>query len=67
MDLTQNSLLDRKKKITDFVNEIPILTLTELEAKQDTDGLMTIDVEKDRVYLRPIAIQAFCSGCNTKH
>ena len=57
VDLTQNSLLDTKKKITDLVNEIPILTLTELEAKQDTDGLMTFDVEKDRVYLRPIAIQ----------
>ncbi len=62
VDLTQNSILDSKKKILDLVNTIPILTLTELEAKQDPDGLMTIDVETDRVYLRPIAIKRSSVG-----
>ncbi len=62
VDLTQNSLLDTQKKILDLVNTIPILTLTELEVKQDTDGLMTIDVEKDKVYLRPIAVKRSAPG-----
>ena len=62
VDLTQNSILDSKKKTLDLVNTIPILTLTELEAKQDPDGLMTIDVETDRVYLRPIAIKRSSAG-----
>jgi len=62
IDLTQNSLLDSTKKILDLVNTIPILTLTEVEAAQDADGLMTIDVETDRVYLRPIAVQRSPSG-----
>ena len=60
-DLTQNSIVDEKKKILDLVNTIPILKLTELEAKQ-TDGLMTIDVETDRVYLRPIAVKRSAVG-----
>ena len=61
VDLTQNSIVDEKKKILDLVNTIPILKLTELEAKQ-TDGLMTIDVETDRVYLRPIAVKRSAVG-----
>ena len=61
VDLTQNSIVDSKKKILDLVNAIPILKLTELEAKQ-TDGLMTIDVETDRVYLRPTAIKRSAVG-----
>ena len=64
VDLGQNSLLDTKKKMLDLVNTIPILTLTELEAKQDTDGLLTIDVETDRAYLRPIAIKRASLGAN---
>ena len=62
IDLTQESLLDSTKKILDLVNSIPILTLTELSAKQDTDGLLTIDVEEDRVYLRPISVKRSASG-----
>ena len=57
VDLAQNSLYDATKQILDLVNSIPILTLTQLEAEQDSDGLMTIDIETDRVYLRPIAIK----------
>jgi hypothetical protein len=57
VDLSQNSILDTDKKILDLLNTIPILALTELEVKQDSDGLMTIDIENDRVYLRPIAIK----------
>ena len=57
IDLTQNSLLDPQKKIIDLINTIPILTLTELEAEADTEGLMTIDVETDRLYVRPVAIK----------
>ena len=57
IDLAQGSIFDATKKMLDLVNTIPILTLTEIEAKQDTDGLMTIDVETDRVYLRPVAIK----------
>ena len=57
VDLAQNSIIDASKEILDLVNAIPILTLTDLEVKQDGDGLMTIDVETDRAYLRPIAIK----------
>ena len=62
VDLTQNSLLDSTKKVLDLVNTIPILTLTGITAKQDTDGLMTIDVETDRVYLRPVYIKRAASS-----
>jgi hypothetical protein len=57
IDLAQTSLFDATKKTLDLINAIPILTLTELVAKQDTDGLMTIDVETDRVYLRPVSVK----------
>ena len=62
IDLNQNSLLDSKIKTIDLVNTIPILTLTGIEAKQDADGLMTIDVETSRAYLRPIAIKRASAG-----
>ena len=62
VDLAGESLLDTKKKLLDLVNTIPILTLTGLEAKQDTDGLVTIDVETDRAYLRPVAIKRAATG-----
>ena len=62
VDLAQNSLMDSTKKVLDLVNAIPILTLTGLEAKQDTDGLMTIDVETDRVYLRPVYVKRVAAG-----
>ena len=61
VDLTQNSIVDSEKQLLDLVNAIPILKLTELEAKQ-TDGIMTIDVETDRVYLRPIAVKRSAVG-----
>ena len=57
VDLSQNSILDADKKIIDLLNTIPILELTDLEVKQDADGLMTVDIETDRIYLRPIAIK----------
>ena len=62
VDLSQESLLDPTKKIIDLLNEIPILTLTELSAEQDTDGLMTIDVESDKVFLRPVAVKRARNG-----
>ena len=62
VDLAQNSIIDTSKEILDLVNAIPILTLTDLEVKQDGDGLMTIDVETDRAYLRPIAIKRSPTG-----
>ena len=65
VDLTQPSLLDSQIKIIDLINTIPILTLTELEAAQETDGLLTILVETDKLFMRPIAVQTFCSGSNT--
>ena len=62
VDLAQNSLLDSTKKILDLINTIPILTLTGLTAEQNTDGLMTIDVETDRVYLRPVYLKRVPNG-----
>ena len=62
VDLAGESLIDTKKKLLDLVNTIPILTLTGIEAKQDTDGLITIDVEADRAYLRPVAIKRAAPG-----
>ena len=62
VDLAQNSLLDSTKKMLDLVNTIPILTLTEIEAEQDTDGLLSIDVETNRAYLRPVAIKRAAAG-----
>ena len=64
VDLAQESLFEPTEKILDLVNKIPILTLTELSAEQDTDGLMTIDVESDRVYLRPVAVKRAISGAS---
>ena len=66
VDLAGESLLDTKKKLLDLVNTIPILTLTGLEAKQDTDGLVTIDVETDRAYLRPVAIKRAAPGATSE-
>ena len=62
VDLTQNSLIDSTKKIVDLVNAIPILTLTGVTAEQDTDGLMTIDLEPARAYFRPVYIKRVTSG-----
>ena len=62
VDLKQNSLMDSTKKILDVVNTIPILTLTGIAADQDADGLMTIDVKTDRVYLRPVYVKRVASG-----
>ncbi len=62
LDLKQKSLLDASKSVLDLVNAIPIFTLTELVAGQDTDGLLTIDVESDRIYLRPTSIKKAAAG-----
>ena len=57
LDLNQASLLDTDKKILDLVNTIPILLLTDVTAKQDASGLLTIDIETDRLYFRPMAVK----------
>ena len=62
VDLTQNSLLDSTKKILDLVNTIPILTLTDISTKQETDGLLSIAVETDKVFLRPVSVKRGTSG-----
>ena len=62
LDLKQESLLDTKKKILDLVNAIPILPLTDVTAKQDTSGLLTIDIETDRLYFRPMAVKKVATG-----
>ena len=62
LDLKQASLLDTKKKILDLVNTIPILPLTDVIAKQDTSGLLTIDIETDILYFRPMAIKKVATG-----
>ena len=62
LDLTQASLLDTKKKILDLVNTIPILPLTDVTAKQDTSGYLTIDIETDRLYFQPMAVKKVAAG-----
>jgi len=62
VDLAQNSLMDSTKKVLDLVNTIPILTLTGLTAAQDADGLMIIDVETNRAYLRPVYVKRVPNG-----
>ena len=62
LDLTQSSLLDTTKTIIDLVNNIPILLLTGVTAKQDTNGFLTIDIATDRFYLRPIAVKRGVAG-----
>jgi hypothetical protein len=62
LDLKQSSLLDTTKTIIDLVNNIPILLLTDVTAKQDTNGFLTIDIETDRFYLRPIAVKRAVAG-----
>jgi len=62
LDLKQESLLDTKKKILDLVNTIPILPLTDVTAKQDASGLLTIDVKADRLYFRPMAVKKVPAG-----
>ena len=62
VDLTQPSLLDSQIKIIDLINTIPILELTDLEAAQETDGLLSILVETDKLFMRPVAVQRVSSG-----
>ena len=62
VDLTQPSLLDSTSKILDLINTIPILTLTDLTASQETDGLMSIEVETDKLFMRPVAVKRASSG-----
>ena len=65
VDLTQPSLLDSQIKIIDLINTIPILELTDLEAAQETDGLLSILVETDKLFMRPVAVQRVSSGLDT--
>ena len=62
IDLKQESLLDTEKTILDLVNAIPILPLTDIAAKQATSGLLTIDIEADRLYFRPVAVKRESAG-----
>ena len=62
VDLTQPSLLDSTIKIIDLINPIPILTLTDLKAAQETDGLLSILVETDKLFMRPVAVRRASSG-----
>lgn len=62
VDLTQPSLLDSTIKIIDLINTIPILTLTDLKAAQETDGLLSILVETDKLFMRPVAVRRASSG-----
>jgi hypothetical protein len=62
LDLKTASLLDTEKKILDLVNAIPILSLTDVTAKQSTSGLLTIDIETDRLYFRPVAVKNVAAG-----
>ena len=62
VDLTQPSLLDSQIKIIDLINTIPILTLTDLKAAQETDGLLSILVETDKLFMRPVAVRRASSG-----
>ena len=62
LDLKQKSLLDTTKTIIDLVNNIPILLLTDVTTEQDTNGLLTIDIETDRLYFRPMAIKKVAAG-----
>ena len=58
LDLKQASLLDTAKTMLNLVNTIPILPLTDVTTKQATSGLLTIDIETDRLYFRPVAIKS---------
>ena len=58
LDLKQKSLLDTGKTILNLVNAIPVLSLTDVTTKQDASGLLTIDVETDRLYFRPVAVKS---------
>lgn len=62
LDLKQGSLLDTGKTILNLVNAIPILPLTDVTTKQDTSGLLTIDIETDRLYFRPVAVKSAAAG-----
>ena len=62
VDLTQPSLLDSQIKIIDLINTIPIMKLTNLEAAQETDGLLSILVETDKLFMRPVAVRRASSG-----
>ena len=62
LDLKQNSLRDAGKKLIDVVNTIPILPLTDVIAKQDAKGFLTIDIETDRLYFRPVALKKVAAG-----
>jgi len=62
VDLTQPSLLDSQIKIIDLINTIPILKLTDLEAAQETDGLLSVLVETDKLFMRPVAVLRASSG-----
>jgi hypothetical protein len=62
LDLAKPSLLEPTKTILDLVNAIPILSLTDVTAKQSTSGLLTIDIETDRLYFRPVAVKNVAAG-----
>jgi hypothetical protein len=62
LDLKQESLLDTGKTILNLVNAIPILPLTDITTKQDTSGLLTIDIEINRLYFRPVAVKSAAAG-----
>ena len=64
LDLKQKSLKNEKKKLIDVVNAIPILPLTDVIAKQDAKGFLTIDIETDRLYFRPVALKKVAAGEN---
>ena len=58
LDLKQASPLDTEKTILNLVNAIPILPLTDVTTKQAASGLLTIDIETDRLYFRPVAVKS---------
>ena len=62
LDLKQKSPLDTEKTILNLVNAIPILSLTDIAAKQAISGLLTIDIEADRLYFRPVAVKREAAG-----
>ena len=62
LDLKKSSLLDTSKKILELVNAIPILPLTGVIAEQNAKGFLTIDIETDKVFLRPVAIKKVVAG-----
>ena len=58
------SLLDSQRSLLETINDIPVLSITDLFAEQDASGLTSIEHGVNKVYFRPLAMLRASVGVN---